>query len=203
MTSSFRRVAMISALLSAAVGVVYTITFALFVRESYHWAHWASAVSLMISGVLATPALVGLYATFRQREPEFALLALLAGVVGAFGATVHGGFDVAVLANPASGNADLPSELDPRGLLTFAFSGLALGLFGWLALHTGLLSRVCGYTGLAAWIVLFVVYFGRLIELDPNANVVRVAALASGLVLVPAFYLQIGRAFAASHAETA
>jgi hypothetical protein len=130
---------------------------------------------------------------FRESEPEFALIALGSGLVGAFGATVHGGYDVAVLANPVSGSADLPSEIDPRGLLTFALAGAALGLFGWLGVRTGRLPAACAYFGLASWLVLWVVYLGRLIELDPNANVIRVTALLAGLVLLPGFYLQLGR----------
>ena len=43
--------------------MVYTVTFALYVRESYHWAHWTSAVALMVGGLIATPVLVGLHAT--------------------------------------------------------------------------------------------------------------------------------------------
>jgi hypothetical protein len=196
MTQTFRRVAARAAVLTAIVGVFYTVTFALFVRESYHWAHWASALALMTGGLVATPVMVGLYATFREQEPEFALIGLAVGLVGSFGAAIHGGFDVAVLANPVTGSPDLPSEVDPRGLLTFAFAGAALGLFGWLALRTRLLPAQCGYAGLGAWIVLLVVYLGRLIELDPNTNVIRVAALAAGIAFVPAFYLQAGRVFA-------
>ena len=39
-----------------------------------------------------------------------------------------------------------------------------------------------------------VVYAARLTVVDPKTNAIRVAALASGLVLVPAFHLQIARA---------
>src|SRR3954462_9266216 len=105
MTPTFRRVAVISAILTAGTSAIYTVTFALFVRESYHWAHWTSAIALMLGGLVGLPALIGLHATFREREPEFALMAFSLGLVGAVGATIHGGFDVAVLANPVSGNA--------------------------------------------------------------------------------------------------
>jgi hypothetical protein len=46
---------------------------------------------------------------------------------------------------------------------------------------------------LASFVVLWVVYFGRLITVDPHKNVIRVAAVLSGLVLVPVFYLLIAR----------
>ena len=65
-------------------------------------------------------------------------------------------------------------------------------------LRSDQLPRPVGQTGVAAWVALFVVYFGRLIALDPNSNVIRVAALVSGIVLVPAFYLQVGLALLGS-----
>jgi hypothetical protein len=195
-TPTFRRVAVAAATLTAIVGVFYTVTFALFVRRGYHWAHWASASALLVSGLLAAPVLVGLHALFRDREPEFAGTALIVGVVGALGATIHGGFDVAALAHPFSATADAPSQVDPRGLLAFAFTGVGLALFGWLALHTQRLPARSGQTGLVAGALLVVVYLGRLIALDPNTTVVRVAALASGLLAVPGFYLQVARALA-------
>ena len=41
--------------------------------------------------------------------------------------------------------------------------------------------------------VLLVVYVGRLTVMNPKTNVIRIAALASGLVVVPGFYLLVGR----------
>jgi hypothetical protein len=49
--------------------------------------------------------------------------------VAALGAAIHGGYDLANLINlPASAAAlpDLPSQVDPRGLLTFGVMGLGL-----------------------------------------------------------------------------
>jgi hypothetical protein len=115
------------------------------------------------------------------------------GLVGALGATIHGAHDVAVLANPVSSPSGLPSQLDPRGFLTFAVTGLGLGLFGWLARRTGRLPRPLGLAGVLAAVLLQLVYLGRLITLDPNANVIRLSAVAAGLVVVPAFYLLAAR----------
>jgi hypothetical protein len=195
MTPAFRRFAGWAALCTATIGVVYTVTFALYVREGYHWAQWASAIALTAGGLLTTPVLVGLRARLGAAEPQFAGLALVIGLVGALGATIHGAYDVAVLAKPVRASADLPSQIDPRGFLTFALTGVALGLFGWLALRTGALPRATGYAGIAATALLLVVYFGRLIVLDPNRDIVRIAAVVVGLVVLPAFYVGVARAF--------
>ena len=199
MTPTFRRVAAWAAVLAAAQSLVFTISFALFVREGYRWAHWTSAIALMASGLFVLPVFIALYERIREAEPELAMLAFIIGVAGVLGATVHGAFDVAVLANPVSGLADLPSELDPRGFLTFGLTGLAFALFGWLVVRTGRWPRLLGYAGLAAGLVLVVVYLGRLTALDPNNNVIRIGALLSGLAAVPAFFLLVALASARSN----
>jgi hypothetical protein len=193
-TPTFRRVAAYAAVLAAAQSLAFTVSFALFVREGYRWAQWASAIALMVSALITLPVLVALYERLRGAEPEFSVIALVIGLTGVLGATVHGAFDVAVLANPVAGETDLPNQVDPRGFLTFGLTGLALALFGWLAVRTGRLPRLLGQTGLVAGLILLVVYIARLTALDPNNNVIRVGALASGLALVPAFYVLVARA---------
>jgi len=194
MTSTFRRFAGSAAGLAAGVSVLYTVTFALYVREDYEWAHWASAIAFMASGLVAVPVFIALHARVRAAEPEFAMLALVAGLFGAFGASVHGAFDVAVLAKPVKGDVtSFPSQVDPRGFLTFAITGIALGTFGWLARRTGALPRLLWPTGALATVLLLVVYFGRMIALDPNKNFIRFSAVIVGLVLVPLFYGLVAR----------
>ncbi len=194
MTPTFRRFAGGAAGLAAGVSVTYTVTFALYVRESYHWAHWASAIAFMASGLVVAPVMIALHARLRTDEPEFATLALAAGLVGAFGSSIHGAFDVAALAKPLSGRfATLPSQIDPRGFLTFAVTGIALGMFGWLAHRTGQMPRRLWPIGVVATVLLLVVYFGRLIALDPNRNFIRFSAVIVGLVVVPAFYGIVAR----------
>ena len=190
-TPTFRRIAVWAAALAAVQSVSYTVSFALFVRRGYRWAHWASAIALMVTALLVVPVFVALYERLRGAEPELALIALITGVAGVLGATLHGAFDVAVLANPVTEGSDLPSQVDPRGFLTFAVTGLALALFGILALRS---ARPLGYAGITAGLVLIVVYLGRLTALDPNNNVIRVGALVSGLVAIPAFFLLAVRA---------
>ena len=193
MTQMFRRFAGWAALDAAFLSVFFTVTFALYVREGYHWAQWASSIALMLTGVATVPVFVALHARVREAQPEFAMLALITGVFGGIGSTVHGAYDVAVLAKPVSQKSDFPSQIDPRGFATFALTGVALGVFGWLILRTSAYPRVAGQLGLVSLVLLLVVYFGRLIALNPNKNVIRGAAVLSGLVAVPLFYLLIAR----------
>lgn len=192
MTATFRRVAAWSAVLAAIAGVVFTVAFAVVVQEAERWAQWTSWLALLGGGLVSIPVMVALFSWLGRVEPELALVGLVLGVAAALAAAVHGAFEVSVLANPP-GPGDVPSGVDPRGFMTFAVTGLALGLFGWLILRTGALPRSAGQLAVVAAVLLVVVYVARLTVLDPKTNVIRVAALASGLVLVPAFYLEVAR----------
>jgi hypothetical protein len=196
MTTMYRRFASICAIGAALLGVLFTVSFAAYVREGYHWAHWTSAIALTAGGIVTIPVVLALYERLRDPEQQLAVLASIVGLAGALGAAVHGAYDVAVLAKPAGKASAFPSQVDPRGFATFALTALALGLFGWLALRGGQLPRLVAQLALAAATLLVVVYFGRLIALDPNTNVIKVAALAVGLVVSPAFYLGVARSLA-------
>jgi hypothetical protein len=194
MTRSFQRFAAGSAMLAAVASLVFTIAFARVVQDGDRWAQWVSWTTLLAGSLITLPVMTALYSRLGKAEPEFALVAFVLGVAASIGAAVHGAYEWSVLANPPSTSSDLPSAIDPRGFMTFALTGLAIGLFGWLILRSDGLPRSAGQLALAAAVLLLVVYVGRLTVLNPKTNVIRVAALVSGLVLVPGFYVQIGRA---------
>ena len=196
MTRTFQRFAAGSAVLAAAGSVVFTVAFAIVVREGERWAQWVSWTTLLAGSLASIPVMTALYARLGRGEPEFALMAFVLGVGASIGAAVHAAYEWSVLANRPETTSDLPSAIDPRGFMTFALTGLALGLFGWLILRSDGFPRRAGQLALVAAALLVVVYVGRLTVLDPNTNVIRVAALVSGLVLVPAFYLEVARATA-------
>ena len=129
----------------------------------------------------------------RGNEPEFALIGFVLGVAASIGAAVHAAYELSVLANPPGTTSDFPNTIDPRGFMTFALTGVALGLFGWLIVRATGCRGAQDSSRLAAAVLLLVVYVGRLTVLNPKTNVIRVAALMSGLVLVPGFYVQVGR----------
>jgi hypothetical protein len=66
-------------------------------------------------------------------------------------------------------------------------------VFGSLVLRGPEIPRVVGYLALTAAALLLVVYFGRLIVLNPKRPVVKWVAVVSGLVVNPAFYLVYAR----------
>jgi hypothetical protein len=202
MTRTFQRFAAGSAVVAAASSLTFTIAFAVVVREGDRWAQWVSWTTLLAGALCSLPVMTALHRRLAEAEPEFALLGFVVGVGAAFGAATHAAYEWSVLANTPETTSDLPSAIDPRGFMTFAVTGLALCLFGWLILRTGELGRSAGQLGIVAGALLLVVFVGRLTVLDPNANVIRLAALVSGLVLVPGFYALVGRGLLRADAVT-
>jgi hypothetical protein len=157
-----------------------------------------SALFLLLVGLLSTVALVGLYERVRSVEAGFALLGLLLAVAGGLGAAIHGGYDLAnALHPPASAglNVDLPSQVDPRGLLTFGVSGLGVWTLARLiATRASGLPNGLGYVGYLAGLLGVVLYLGRLIVLDATSPLILGPALVAGFVVNPTWYVWLGRA---------
>src|SRR5438309_2161245 len=109
------------ALLAGISAFLYAVSFVVLRSDGL------SALFLLGLGVLSTAAIVELFRRLRGLNNGYALWALQLGLIGALGAALHGGYDLAMAAHPipTPGGADLPSQIDPRGLLTFGFAGLA------------------------------------------------------------------------------
>jgi hypothetical protein len=153
-----------------------------------------SALFLLLAPLLSTFVLVALYGRLRKVEPGLALWVFVIGLAGAIGASVHGAFDLAIGFHPPATSSDLPSAIDPRGLMTFGASGLAL-------LGASFLLRRApdfpGWTSPAALVlgaVLVATYLARLIVFDATSPIVLGLALAAG-VLSPLVYLGLGAWF--------
>jgi hypothetical protein len=188
---AYARFAGACALLAAISGFLYTAFFAAAARGRSGAAK-PSAVLLMVTGLLAIPVVVGVYERLRPSDPGFALLGLVFGLLGAAGAFLHGGYDLAVLLKPAGGTPIGASQVDPRGLLTFGATALAL--FVWarlIVLGRGFPQALAGVAALLG-LLLVVVYLGRLILLDPNRLVVKATALLAGFVVAPIWYVWVG-----------
>jgi hypothetical protein len=111
-SGTYERFAGLCAVLAGVFGFLYSVAFVILRSTSL------SALFLLLAGLVGTAALVAVYARLRETDVSFALWALLLGVVGAMGSVLHGGYDLANALNPpASANLDLPSQIDPRGML--------------------------------------------------------------------------------------
>ena len=186
-SSAYERFAGVCAILAGALTLVYSVSFIFLVNEPL------SSFCLLANGLLASAVLVALYERLRTADASFALLALLLGLAGSIGSALHGGYDLAAVLHPhAPVDPNLPSAMDPRGLLTFGTTGLALWLFAWLILRSGQLPRTLGYLGYLVAALSIVLYLGRLIIFDAKNPVIVVPALLAGFVATPIFYVWLG-----------
>ena len=174
-------------MLTGVVGFLYAVAFVILRSTTF------SALFLMLGGVLGAAALVAIYARLKETDASFALWGLILGAVGAIGSAIHGGYDLAnALHPPAAVNLDLPSQIDPRGMLTFGVAGLGLWVIAWLILRGAQFSKWLGYLGYVTAALLIVIYLARLIVLDATSPLVLVPALLAGFVASPVWYVWIG-----------
>lgn len=188
---SFERFGGSMGILAGIAGFLYAVAF-IILRNAL-----LSSLFLMLVGVFSTAALVALYYRLRQTDTAFGLWALLVGLAGAFGSAIHGGYDLAYNVNvpspaPPPELMALPSQVDPRGLLTFGFTGIALFTFSWLIIRSRVLPSALGYIGYLSAVLLIVLYLGRLIVLDPANPVILLPALLNGFILNPVWYIWLG-----------
>jgi hypothetical protein len=178
-----------------AVGIgtiLYSVAFVIALQTTFRPAVTATAVLLLLGGLVSTPVSVALYLRLRPAEEGFALWALLLALVGAAGSLIHGGFDLARLVGPPTLPTEIANAVDPRGLLTFGVAGVAVFVFASLIRRGGGLPRGLGVLGMVAGGLLILIYLGRLIILDPSNPVLLTAAVLGGLVVNPAWYVWLG-----------
>src|SRR5438105_3849943 len=184
---SYERFAGICAILAGAVGFVYSVAFVVLRSDLL------SSLALLLAGLFGMAALVAVYQRLKETDASFALWALFLGVAGAMGSAIHGAYDLAnVLHPPSTVNIDLPSQVDPRGLLTFGVAGLGLLVVAWLVLKGGQFPRGLGYLGYVTAALLMLIYLARLIVLDATSPLVLVPALLTGFLASPAWYIWLG-----------
>ena len=155
-----------------------------------------SALFLTLGGLFAIKVFVALYKMLKEEDSGFALTIMVLGVAGALGTMVHGGYDLANAINPpATANLDLPSQVDPRGLLAFGVTGLAVLKASWTMSKTKVFPQNLSYLGILSGILLIVIYLGRLIVLDPTNPILLYPILIEGFVVNPLWYLWLGYIF--------
>ena len=189
--SGVERLAGMCAMLAGIAGFLYSISFVVLKNDVL------IALFLMLGGLLATVALSALYSRVRLVETNIASWAWILGIVGALGAAIHGGYDLANAIHPPAPNfalaiASLPNSIDPRGLLTFGVAGLSLSGFAWLMGRSASFSRPMSYLTYLLAVLLIVLYLGRLIILDAKSPLIMGVGALSGFIVNPLWYLWLG-----------
>lgn len=190
MTHHFQRTAGLAAILAALIGLLYSVSFVILQNALLY------SICLMIGGLLSLVVMVALFERLGEVDAQVAMLGLMLGAVSALGAAIHGGYDLANVLHPPAdlpaGVAALPSQIDPRGLLTFGVAGLAVLIAGGLMRRHPRFSP--GFAALTFVLggLLIVVYLGRLIVLTPASPLVLLPAALTGFVVNPLWYLLLG-----------
>ena len=189
--SAVERFASLCAMLAGISGFLYSISF-VFLKNGL-----LLALFLMLGGLLATVALTALYSRVRAVETTLAHVAWVLGMAGALGAAIHGGYDLANAINPPASNyaqvvANLPSAIDPRGLLTFGVAGLGFLAFAWLMGRSASFGPSMSYLTYLLGILLVVLFISRLIILDTRNPLIVVVASLIGFIVNPLWYLWLG-----------
>jgi hypothetical protein len=193
-TLSFDAFAGAVAISVGVIGLLYSAAFVVNAVEPSGAARGLTALFLMLGGLGATVVLVALYYRLRSVSSPHALLGLFLGFAAALGSAVHGGYDLAnVIEKPQTTLRGLPNGIDPRGLLTFGLSAMAVFVFAWLIVRGGVFPQRLGRLGYALAVLLLILYLGRLIIVDADNPLIVVTALVTGVVVNPAWYIWIGR----------
>jgi hypothetical protein len=201
--TSFQQLGAACAILAGVTGFLYAVAFLIVSRASPDAGRLWSGVFLLAGGILSLGALIALYERLRRVSEGAALWALLLGVAGVLGAAVHGGYDLAVAIHPSAAGgetANAPSPIDPRGLLTFGVTGLALFIDGALIAGGASLPRGLSSIAYLQGALLLVLYLARLIVLAPSSPAVAVPAILAGFVTGPVWYVSLGLALRGSAA---
>lgn len=183
-------------ILAAVSGFAYAVSFIIISRSTPEWGALLSALFLLLSGFLATGVWTALSVRMRQVSESFGLWGYVLGLAAAVGMAIHGGYDLANALNPPAENlpalANLPSQIDPRGLLTFGVGGVALLLASWLLEKDRSFPKNLVYLGGLSGALSLVLYFSRLIVLEPANPLILYPALINGFVANPLWYLWLG-----------
>jgi hypothetical protein len=191
---SFDRFAGWSGLAVALGGVAYSAAFIIGVEKSNAGAINASSLILMCGGFLATAVVIALFQRLRNIDLGFAAWGTLLVLVGLVGSALHGGHDLAVAIKHPSGTvASLAANpTDPRGLSTFAVTGLGVLVLSWLMLRSGDFPARLARLGVLSGVMLLVVYLGRLLVFNPKNGFLLTVAILSGFIVSPGWFAWLG-----------
>jgi hypothetical protein len=194
-STSFQRFAGLCAILSGLAILLYSVMFFLASQMplTKQIPELLSALFQLLGGLLATAAFIGVYERLRGTSAAFALWATLLGMFGAVGSMVHGGYDLANRIHEPAQFINLPHYADPRGLLTFGVSGVAIFVIAWLMGQSRQFPQSLSTLGTVLGVALILIYLVRLIILDPSSPIIQAVLALTGLILNPGWYIWLGR----------
>jgi hypothetical protein len=195
-STAFDRLGGICAILGGAIGFLYSVAFIVIARSNPDLGAFLSALFLMLGGLFSSVAIVALYVRVRAVDPGLPMLALLFGLAAALSTALHGSYDLANVINPPDVNVpnltNLPSQVDPRGFMTFGVAGLSVIVFAVLMGRAAGWPKGLSGLGFVLGALLIVVYLGRLIVLTPTSLVIVIPAALTGFVVNPIWYIWLG-----------
>jgi hypothetical protein len=192
-STTFRRFAGVAALGSAASGLLYAVAFIIVARRSPATGATLAGLFLLTGGLFSTVVMSGLYRALRDEDSGFAVWALLLGVAAVLGSAIHGGYDLANGINPpADLGPSLPSQVDPRGLLTFGVFGISVLTFSWLIHGSTAFRSGIAYVGYLSALLVEMLYLGRLVIVDATSPLIVGTALLAGFIVNPLWYAWLG-----------
>ena len=183
---AFERFGGICAIAAGVSGFLYAVAFVVLRSAGL------SALFLLMGGLLGTAVYVALHERLQRADPPLAVWMVLLGVAAALGSAMHAGSDLANALHPPASVPDLPSAVDPRGLMTFGVAGLAAGIVARLIVRTRTLPAGVGYLGYALGALLVAIYVARLVILDATNPVIVVLVLVTGFLVNPIWYVWLG-----------
>jgi hypothetical protein len=196
MDHTFTALARGAAYVTAVLGIVYSVAFVTVVEQGSRWAQWTAAATLTAGGLVAVPVIVAVTTLLGERRDRATLagVARTIGTIAAVMTSLHGAYDLAALAEPASATAGDISPVDPRGFATFALAGLATIVIATLARADSRFPRWLSAVGLGLGVALVATWLGRLTVLDPTTPWLRIST-AIAAALNPVVYVGFAAAF--------
>jgi len=188
-----QRLAGACAVIAGVLGFLYSASFVIVAAGAApQLGLGPSWVLLLFGSLFGSFALAVVYMRVRDVEPTVALWSLVLGASGAIGAAVHGAYELALSLNPPAAVPVIPSQVDPRGFLTFGTTALALFGISWLMRRGGGFPGGLAMLGYLSGVLLVLIYLGRLVIVTPTNPLVLVPAALEGFIVNPVWYIWLG-----------
>ena len=194
--TAFNKWASISSYLTAAAGFLYTITFYWLNHSNSHAAALLNNKFLLLAGLFGIAVFLQLFIDLRETNLGLAAWALTLGILGLAGSLIHGGYGLATTISAPAGAAAAVNPVDPRGLLTFGLTGLALVAFGYLMAKNSRYGTNLAYLAKLVGVLLLAIYILRLWSPDSATTLYKDIGAVVGLVLAPILYIKLSQVFA-------